>query len=698
MNGGMLTGKTIASLALLVPALLICSCGGKSSSTTASPPSSATPTLSLLAGVIGGTGNQDGTRFSARFNGPSGVAVDSSGNLYVADARNYTIRKITPQGVVTTLAGKAGQPGSDDGVGANARFGWPGSVAIDPSGNIIVADPPNHTIRKISPGGTVTTIAGTAGLDGSNDGNGAAARFFGPEGVAVDGSGNVYVADSANQTIRKITPAGDVTTLAGSPELAGSDDGSGSAARFNYPCAVAVDAIGNVYVVESNNSIVRKITPEGVVTTLAGMAETIGSSDGTGSDARFNFLQGIAVGSDGSVFVADAGNLTIRKISPIGFVTTVAGTTNQDGSSDGSGADARFGCPIGLATDPAGNVYIADSGNNTIRKLSPENIVTTIAGRPRSYGSTDGAGSRARFNQPAGLSVDNSGNIFIADSANRIIRKISPLGKVTTLAGLADVDGSTDGTGSDARFSIPLDITIDRSGNIYVIDYNSTLRKINPSGYVSTLAGVAWEIGTNDGHGTTARFDNPRGIATDISGNVYVTETYKYTIRKITPAGDVTTIAGTVGMPGSADGPSAAAQFNEPTGIAVDSSGNVYVADTGNNTIRRITPIGEVSTLAGIAGTSGSVDGMGAVARFNRPKDIAIDAFDNLYVADSENCTIRKITPGGQVTTIVGIAGSSATILGPLPSSLGYPMAVAVDQSTGDLYISLADAILKVDL
>lgn len=510
----------------------------------------------------------------------------------------------------------------------------------------------------------------------------------------MDGSGNVYVADTGNLTIRKINPFGDVTTLAGSPGLTGSDNGSGAAAIFNCPRAVAVDDAGNAYVAESNNDTIRKITPEGAVTTLAGMAGTFGSNDGIGSDARFNGPWGITVDGNGNVFVADSTNQIIRKITPAGVVTTLAGAVSSRGSNDGTGAEARFDFPMGMSVDPSGNVYIAD-GNNTIRKLSPANEVTTVAGLPRSYGSTDGVGSNARFNGPGGLCVGSHGNIFVADFSNRIIRKIEPFGKVSTLAGLAGAFGSDDGAGSNARFSHPLDVAADKSGNLYVIDINSTLRKITPAGYVSTLAGVTWELGTDDGHGAAARFDNPRGVAVDTSGNVYVTECYQYTIRKITPAGDVTTIAGTAGMPGSVDGSGTAAYFNEPSGIAVDSSGNAFVADTGNKTIRRITPLGEVSTFAGTAGASGSADGIGANARFNYPRSMALDAYDNLYVVD--NCTIRKITPAGKVTTIIGIVGSTATILGPLPTSLGLVGDVAVDQATGDLYISMADAILKVD-
>jgi sugar lactone lactonase YvrE len=253
------------------------------------------------------------------------VAVDTAGNVFVADSGNGTIRKITPGGVVTTLAGTANSSdGSTDGIGAAARFRHPMGVAVDTAGNVFVAEGydgsqgyhDTNTIRKITPGGVVTTLAGTAYSYGSADGTGTAAQFNCPNGVAVDLAGNVYVADSGNSTIRKITPAGVVTTLAGAPNQGGNADGTGSAARFGNPQALAVDAAGNVYVADSGSCEIRKITPAGVVTTLGGSGYQLGSADGLGGAARFNNPQGVAVDGGGNVYVADSNNSTIRLGAP----------------------------------------------------------------------------------------------------------------------------------------------------------------------------------------------------------------------------------------------------------------------------------------------------------------------------------------------------------------------------------------------
>ncbi len=319
--------------------------------------------VSTLAGN-GTAGYADGTSTAAQFYYPYGVAVDGSGNVYVADYGNDRIRKITAAGVVTTLAG-SGTAGYADGTAAAAQFYNPRDVAVDGSGNVYVADASNQRIRKITAAGVVTTLAGS-GTAGFADGTSTAAQFYYPSGVAVDGSGNVYVADALNQRIRKITAAGVVTTLAGSG-TAGYADGTGTAAQFRNPTGVAVDGSGNVYVADQSNQRIRKMTAGGVVTTLAGSG-MYGYADGTATAARFSNPYGVAVDGSGNVYVGDESNQRIRKITAGGVVTTLAGSGTA-GYADATGTAAQFSNPLGVAVDGSGNVYVADYGNNRIRKI-----------------------------------------------------------------------------------------------------------------------------------------------------------------------------------------------------------------------------------------------------------------------------------------------------------------------------------------
>ena len=344
---------------------------------------------STIAGLAGFAGSADGTNRAIRFNNAWAVALDRGGNLYVGDNANATIRKLTPEGtnwVSSTIAGKAGSPGSADGTNGAARFGQSsagglGQLAIDGDGNVFVADYINHTIRKLTPVGTnwvTTTIAGLAGQSGIADGTNSAARFNLPNGGALDSAGNLYVLDGSS-AIRRLTPEGTnwvTTTIAGLAGHVGSADGTNSGARFNFTGgweAVVVDSGGNVYLTDCGSHTIRKLTPEGtnwVTTTIAGKAGALGSTNGTNSAARFNVPSGIATDSAGNLYVAEQNNHTIRKLTPAGtnwITTTIGGLAGTAASANGTNSTARFNAPAGVAVDAHANLYVGDFGNHTIR-------------------------------------------------------------------------------------------------------------------------------------------------------------------------------------------------------------------------------------------------------------------------------------------------------------------------------------------
>jgi len=329
-----------------------------------------------------------------------------------------------------------------------------------PAPRLYIADANNDTIRYSQPVGAnwwVTTMAGSPGMEGSDDGTGSLARFWSPWGVGVDGYGNVFIGDSNNYTIRRMTPSSEVVTMAGTAGIAGNDDGNGPAASFNYPVGVALDSLGNVYVADFINSLIRQVTPAGDVTTVAGDG-TEGGEDGIGTEASFYSPSGIAIDAYDTLYIADYGNHTIRKITTPDFVvTTLAGLNGYPGSADGAGSNARFQNPSGIAVDNAGNVYVADTNNQTIRKITPAGMVSTLAGLVNHPGPDNGTGSAARFNTPVGLAVDNNGYLFVADSANYTIRLINiASAQVGTLVGSAGNPGSSDGPGSAATFALPV--------------------------------------------------------------------------------------------------------------------------------------------------------------------------------------------------------------------------------------------------
>lgn len=646
--------------------------------------------FATLAGVPEtGPGYFDGTAGAARFDTPGGVARDSYGNIYLADISNHTIRKITPGGVVTTLAGVAGVPGSADGIGSAARFYAPQSVAVDSSDNIYVTDFANHTIRKITAGGVVTTLAGLAGSAGKDDGVGSAARFNHPVGIAVGSGNKVVVVDTDNHALRQIMPDGTVTTPVGTGGTPGKADGTGNAAQFRYPQFIVLDSSGNIFLSDGGNHTIRKISTAWKVTTLAGLAGTAGTNNGTGTSARFNTPCGVVLSGSGYLFVADYENHAIRRVAGSGEVTTVAGVPGSAGSVDAKGSSAMFNHPLGLGVDTDKETLLVTDANHTLRKVSSSAVVTTFAGYPVIAGVANGKGSSAGFTAPQDIAVDPAGNLYVADEINCTIRKITPDGTVSTLAGSPRVPGTTDGTGSAARFYLPVGVAVDATGTVYVADtYNHTIRKITPAGVVSTLAGLAGASGSTDATGKDARFFRPFRLAVAPSGAIIVADTGNHAIRKVTLDGVVTTIAGSPGLTGATNGVGSEARFFFPEGIAVDADENIYVADDGNHTIRKITPDGTVSTYAGTPGSAGVADGPRTSALFNFPFGLAIDQNRNLYVGDSASGTVRKIAENGTVTTLGGAPGRVGNLHGTGRFALlGQPAGVAVD-TEGNIYLA----------
>ncbi len=652
--------------------------------------------LSVLAGGLSGQGYRDGSVAEARFSYPNGMAFDRSGNMLVADSANALIRKIAPNGIVSTVAGTLRITGSADGPVNTAQFNSPADVAVDAAGNIYVADGGNNTIRKIDINGVVTTVAGIAKQTGSTDGTGAAARFNGAAALAIDAAGNLFVSDSSNHTIRKITPAGVVTTFAGQAGKPGSADGTGTSAQFNNPTSIAIDREGNLYVMDGANYTVRRITPKGVVTTIAGTVGKSGSADGPAAKAQFNAAMGIGVDDAGNIYVADTFGGAIRKIDAKGNVSTLAGTAGGWGSVNATGAAARFSLPQRITVDRTGNLYVTD-GNAQIRKITPAGAVTTFTGSPPQSGSADGVGAAARFSFSNGVALDRDGNLFVADMDNGTIRKITRAGVVTTFAGTPGKGGSADGTGPAAQFGGVATLAMDPSGNLYAAEfYNNTVRKVTPAGVVTTFVGTSGKSGSADGKGAAAQFSAPNDIAADSKGNLYIADYNNNTVRKITPDGVVSTLAGSAGKAGSDDGVGAAARFDGPAGVAPDGAGNVYVTELNNHTLRKIAPDGRVTTVAGVAGKPGSADGAGSAARLNGPWGITIDRHGDLFICDAFNNAIRKVTPAGVVTTVVGGPGPSWNAPGPLPAKLVYPLGIIADPNTDELYVSVPDAVLKV--
>jgi DNA-binding beta-propeller fold protein YncE len=624
------------------------------------------------------------------------VVVSNSGGSVTSQTAVLAVNH-----TLSVVAGQLGGVGNIDGTGAAAAFYQPAGVAVDTVHNLIyIADTSDHTIRKITAAGVVTTFAGTANIFGFADGTGTAAQFNNPQALAVDGNGNVYVADTGNDAVRMITPAGVVTTLAGGG-FPGSLDGTGTAALFNSPKGIAVNSAGTlIYVADTNNSTIRAVTSGGVVTTYAGTAGQFGYANvaSTPANALFSGPADVALDASGTLYIADTQNSVIRMITSAGAVTTLAGTQGQFGHADGVGANAVFDGPNALTVDPLGvNLYVADSVSNTIRAVViSTQTVSTLAGTAGVSGFSNGTGPAASFFAPSGIATDGT-TVYVADESISLIRSITiSSGAVQIFAGNIGGRGYLDAAiGTNAKFDNSHGVGTDQLGNIYVADwYNNVIRMITPSGSVSTLAGQPGVAGALDGAGSAAQFNGPRSIVVDSLGNLYIADTGNDTIRKITmPGASVTTVAGIAGLAGNTNGALGTNTLGQPTGVSIDISNNVYIADFRNNSIRMLSTSGMLTTVAGSpAGAGGSANGALLSATFQGPRGVVVDPNQSgvvLYVADRDNEMIRKVdVTNNLVSTVAG----SAFNVGYLDANIGtnalfnWPVSIAID-SSDNLYV-----------
>ncbi|WP_460945226.1 NHL repeat-containing protein [Spirosoma daeguense] len=614
--------------------------------------------VTTVAGTgIAGYSGDGGPATSAQLFYPFGVAVDWGGNLYIADTYNSRIRKVTPDGIITTVAGSSiSGYGGDGNLATLARLNQPYGVAVDGLGNIYIADTGNHRLRRVNTSGLIHTIVGN-GTAGDNTGGGVPGmtQLNGPQGVALDGSGNIYIADTGNHRVRKVQNSfSSIINLAGTGTLGYSGDGGPAASAHLYrPTGVTADANGNVYIADSNNQRIRKVNTGFVITTVAGTGMAGYSGDnGNATSAQLNLPSGVALDSNGSFYIADQTNSRIRKVNAMGTITTVAGTgINGSGGYSGDGGPAiaaQLYSPFSAALDGSGNLYIADSGNSRVRKVSSSGVITTIAGTGSFGFSGDGGlATAAQLNGVYGTTVDGSGNLYIADANNHRIRKVSTTGVITTVAGAGSVGYNGDGIlATSAQLNYPSSVAVDGAGTLYIADrFNHRVRKVSTTGIITTVVGTGISGFSGDfGDATSARLSSPYSVAIDGSGNLYIADQYNHRIRMVS-SGMITTVAGTGFAGYSGDGGVAtSAQLNLPYGIALDGGNNLYITDRNNQRIRKVNSAGIITTVAG-TGTAGFTGDGGAAtsAQLNSPFGIAVDGTGAIYITDTNNNRIRKV-------------------------------------------------------
>ena len=622
----------------------------------------------------GDGGALEGTQLS----NPTDMVYDAAGNLYFADAGNNVIRKITPSGTISTVVGTGiyGNTGNG-GAATAARIGNSNGgptigslgLAIDGSGNIYIADGGNNVVRMVNPSGIISNFAGnsTRGYTG-NGGAATAAQLSNPTSLAIDGSGNLLIADQGNCVIRMVNTSGVISTIAGTHSFGNSGDGGApTSATFKNPSVIKVDASGSIYIVDGVSNVVRKISSS-IIRTVAGNGSRGFSGDGgAGTAANLSNPSGLVIDGSGNLYIEDQSNYRIRKVNASGIISTIAGNGTNGFSGDGGAATAAMlsgvvGGPsaspnMGLAIDGSGNLLIADRINNRIRRINTSGIISTLAG---------GLGFGNLYSQtsiaPYDVKTDASGNIFMVDLRNNCIRKINSAGIVSIVAGTGVRSFSGDGgPATNATLSQPTNLDIDASGNIYISDnLNNRIRVVNTSGIISTiagngLAGTAAVCG-DDGPATNANLNQPNGVAVDPAGNIYIADYHHMRVRKVNTSGFISTYAGDGTMAFGGDGGSATnAQLTYPNSLSLDPSGNLYISTYNNYRVRKVTTAGVISTVAGNGTTTQTGEGIIATTTgLAYPQGVTTDASGNIYISTPGDNRVIKVTSTGIETTYAG--------------------------------------------
>jgi len=635
---------------------------------------------------------------------PGGTAVDAAGNLYVAALTSHAVCKITPGGVISHVAGTgtAGFSG-DGGAATSAQLNYPNHIVLDGNGNLYIADSSNQRIRKVTPAGTISTFAG-GGFGGDGSAATAASLNF-PSGLAFDGSGNLYIADTTSHRIRKVTAAdGKINTIAGTGTAGYSGDGAAAAsAQLNSPYGIALDGAGNVYVADRLNHRIRKITAvDGKIATIAGNGVQGYSGDGGPATAAQLFVpHAVAVDAGGNnIYIADWQNHRLRKITTAdGKIATIAGNGGANYSGDnGPAAAAQLEYPTALSLDATGNLFVSDYNNFRVRKIAAADAsITSVAGNGTPGWSGDGgAATSAQLGTYLHIAVDATGNLYIADNENHRIRKVATDGTISTFAGNGTQGFSGDGgAATSAQLNSPGGIAFDGAGNLYIAEQlGQRVRKVATDGTISTFAGNGVSDFSGDGGpAAAARLSFPMGVAADSAGNVYIADTSNSRIRKVGSDGKINTIVGngTQGYAGD-NGAALNAQLSGPSAIKLDRTGNLYIADTSNHRVRKVTADGNIATIAGTGAQGYSGDGGAATdAQLLLPSGLAFNPLGELNIADWYANSVRKIAANGVIDRIAGSGGGNRGFGGDngpaIDALLSSPYDIAFD-AAGNLYIA----------
>jgi sugar lactone lactonase YvrE len=651
-------------------------------------------TLSVFAGIVGSSAAPTaGPATSSGLGVPAGIALDSSGNLYITDISHGDVEKVTPGGTLSIIAGTGSTGTPTAGPATSSHLGGPFGIATDSSGDVYIADANGNRVEKVTPGGTLSIIAGTGTAGAPTAGVAANSKLNSPYAVAVDAAGNLYIGDYNNHEVEKVTPGGTLSIFAGTGTSGTPTAGPATSANMGAPDGLTFDSSGDLYVDDYVDHLVYEVvsaaptftadTPPSATydsaysytfTATGNPAPTFSVSSGAlpyglSLNTTTGVVSGTPMGSgtfsisaSNSAGTATAGPFTLSVTAPAGDILAFAGTGASGSPTAGVATSSALTNPQHVALDSSGDVYIADTNNNEVEKVTPSGTLSVFAGTGTAGAPTAGPATSSDLDVPRGVAVDSSGNVYIADAGNDDVEKVTPSGTLSVFAGTGTAGVPTAGPATSSELDVPRGVAVDSSGNVYIADsLNNEVEKVTPSGTLSVFAGTGTAGVPTAGAATSSRLDDPAGLAFDGSGNLYIADIFNHEVEKVTPSGTLSVFAGTGTAGTPTPGVATSAALSQPYAVAASSSGNVYIADYADHEVDEVQPTGLLSVFAG-TGTSGTpTAGLATSSKLGGPTGLAVDSSGDVFIGDFDNHMVDEVT-AETVPAFIADSPGSATI------------------------------------
>ena len=519
------------------------------------------------------------------------------------------------------------------GPATRASLWFPSGAAVDARGDLFIADSFNDVVEKVTPAGELSVVAGVAGKPGApTPGPANRSELDAPTGVAADAHGDLFIADSFNDVVEKVTPAGRLSVVAGDGTQGRPTPGPATRSGLDEPTGVVVGARGDLFIADSFNNVVEEVTPSGRLSVVAGDGwrgpPTAGPATRSELDAPF----GVALDARGDLFVSDPGTNVVEEVTPAGRLSVVAGVAGEAGPpTPGAAARSALDAPTGIAADARGDLFVTDSRNNVVEEVTPAGRLSVVAGVAGEAGPpTPGAAARSALDAPTGIAADARGDLFVTDSLNNVVEEVTPAGRLSVVAGVVDGSGPpTPGPAISSALADPYGVTSDASGDVFIADSgNNLVEEVTPGGELSVVAGVPGGTGApTPGPATSSELDGPAGLTMDADGDLFIAGSGNNLVEEVTPAGRLSVVAGDGrrGLP--TPGPATRSDLDEPTGVIANAEGDLFIADTGNNVVEELTPAGQLSVVAGLPGKPGApTPGPATASELDAPTGVAADA------------------------------------------------------------------------